>query len=417
MRLQNHILLICGAVIFIGSNASAQQPLVNIPVADAVDKDESHFEMNNGAKAGAQPQATPSPTPQTTDSKWHFGGFVDVGYLLDFNHPANHIFRSRGTAWHVDKVYLNMAGVYARKKATNESRWGLELTAQAGKDTEVFGFSATAPNIRGFKVLRHLGPTNVSYLAPVGKGLTIQGGIFSSLIGYDSLYAKDNFEYTRPWGADFTPYFMLGVNASYPFTRKVTGIFFLVNGYWHLAHANNVPSWGGQIAYAANPRVTVKETVLVGPHQGNTSFKYWRSLSDTIIERKTDKVTLAFEYIYSSERVVAPGNPRALMMFGQLPVHWRINKHWSATVRPEAFWDRDGRWTLARQTVKAVTSTLEYLVPYKSSTMILRLEHRYDDSRGPDGGFFRGREVQPGVIDVTPTQHLLIFALMFAFDR
>src|SRR5262245_1723694 len=40
-----------------------------------------------------QSQATPSPTPeaQRSDppSKWHYGGFVDVGYLLDFNHPEN----------------------------------------------------------------------------------------------------------------------------------------------------------------------------------------------------------------------------------------------------------------------------------------------------------------------------------------
>jgi hypothetical protein len=96
-----------------------------------------------------------------------------------------------------------MAALYVRKRPSEESRWGVELTAQAGKDDEFFGFSATAPNIAGFKFLRHLGPTNVSYLAPTGKGLTLQADIFNSLIGYDSLYAKDNFNYTRPCGADF----------------------------------------------------------------------------------------------------------------------------------------------------------------------------------------------------------------------
>jgi hypothetical protein len=29
---------------------------------------------------------------------------------------------------------------------------------------------------------------------------------------------KNNFAYTRPWTGDYTPYFMLGVNASYPLT-------------------------------------------------------------------------------------------------------------------------------------------------------------------------------------------------------
>jgi len=354
--------------------------------------------------------------PQS-NPKWQYGGFVDTGYLLDFNHPANEIYRSRGTAWHVDDLHLNMAGAYLKKKASEESRWGVELTAQAGKDTEVFGFSATAPNIGGFKFLRHLGPTNVSYLAPVGKGLTVQGGIFSSLIGYDSLYARDNFNYTRPWGADFTPYLMLGVNASYPLNEKLTGTVFVVNGYWHLANANSVPSSGGQLAYKVSPHVTVKETVLFGPHQANTSLKFWRFLTDTIVERKTDRVTFAFEYTYSSESVDAPGRPRALMMAGQLPVRFALNKRWSASVRPEVFWDRDGRWTLARQTVKAVTTTLEYRIPYRWTNTILRLEHRYDDSRGPEGGFFRGAEVRPGVVGLTPTQHLLIFGLMFNFDR
>ena len=105
------------------------------------------------------------------------------------------------------------------------------------------------------------------------------------------------------------------------------------------------------------------------------------------------------------------------MMAGQLPVHWTLNKHWSTSVRPEVFWDRDGRWTLARQTVKAITTTLEYRLPYRWTNTILRLEHRWDDSRGPDGGFFRGAEVAPGVIGLTPTQHLLIFGLIFTFDR
>ncbi len=391
--------------------ASPEQVEVN---QDASQAAAGSFLLDNALAPNVASQESLADPPK---SQWHYGGFVDVGYLLDFNHPANHLFRSRGTTFHVDNLYLNMAAAYLRKQASEESRWGTELTVQAGKDSEVFGFSATAPNLPGSEGLRHLGPTNVSYLAPVGKGLTLQGGIFSSLIGYDSLYAKDNFTYTRPWGADFTPYLMMGVNASYPFTEKLTGALFVINGYWHLANANSVPSSGGQLAYKASPRVTLKETVLSGPHQADTSVDHWRFLSDSIVERKTDRLTLALEYMYSSEHVAAPGNPRALMMSGQLPVHWSLSNRLSVTVRPEVFWDRDGRWTLSRQTVKAVTTTLEYRIPYRLANTILRVEHRYDDSRGPDGGFFRGAEVQPGVVGLAPAQHLLIFAAIFTFDH
>src|SRR5437764_134068 len=91
-----------------------------------------------------QIEDVPSKEPPTVPLKpqWQYGGFIDLGYLLDFNHPSNQLFRSRGTAFHVDDVYLNMAGAYVKKQASELSRWGVELTVQAGKDSEVFGFSA-----------------------------------------------------------------------------------------------------------------------------------------------------------------------------------------------------------------------------------------------------------------------------------
>src|SRR6185295_7255128 len=295
----------------------------------------------------ADAEETTSQEKETSDSKWQYGGFVDLAYPLDFNHPENRLFRSRGTAFRTDSVWLNMAGAYARKKPSEDSPWGFELTAQTGKDDEFFGFSATAPNIAGHKFLRHLGPTNVSYLAPAGKGVTIQSGIFSSLIGYDSLYAKDNLNYTRPWGADFTPYLMMGVNAAYPFTEKMSATFFVVNGYWHLAQANHVPSSGVQLAYKPSAELTIKQTVFGGPHQSNTALPFWRYLSDTIVERRTKRVVAAAEIHFSTEVIDSPARARAWWVAAQLPIRWNVHGPWSLGVRPEFAWDSDGRWTLA----------------------------------------------------------------------
>src|SRR5579884_256344 len=273
--------------------------------------------------------------PSTIAAEWQYGGFLDAGYLYDFNQPANHLFRNKGTTWRVDKLDLNMAGLSLKKKPTEQSRWGEEALVQGGADSRIFGFSTTAPNIEGYKWLRHIGLADVSYLAPVGKGLAVQGGIFGSLIGYDSLYAKDNLNYTRPWGADYTPYLMMGVNAAYPFSDNVTATVFVVNGYFHLADANHVPSSGGQISYKLSSKDTLKNTVLWGPHQIDTSLKYWRVLTDSILEHKTDRTTVAFEYQFGTERLNTSGTPRALVMFSQLPMHVVIRGPWSATVRPE----------------------------------------------------------------------------------
>jgi putative OmpL-like beta-barrel porin-2 len=369
------------------------------------------------AVVSAQTAETPSAPAELSSIAWQYGGFVDVGTLFSSNSPANHLFRNRGTTPRVDELDLNMTAAYVRKLVSETSRAGIELTVQAGRDSETFGFSATAPNIGGADWLRHLGPANVSYLAPIGQGLTVQGGIFSSLIGYDSLYARDNFNYTRPWTGDYTPYLMLGVNASYPLTARLTAAGLVVNGYWHLAHANDVPSFGGQLAYKATDQVTVKETVLYGPHQSNTALDLWRFFSDTIVERKKDRLTVGGEYQIGTEGVDVSGNPRALWMAAQLPVHWTLGGPWSATARPELAWDRDGRWIGSPQSVKAVTTTLEYRAACRGAGAIVRLEYRYDDSRGPGGGFFDGGDVRPGVAGLTPGQHLFGVGMILTLDR
>ena len=46
----------------------------------------------------ASEQDTPGspPATQPSDPQWGYGGFLDAAYLLDLNHPTNHLFRSRG---------------------------------------------------------------------------------------------------------------------------------------------------------------------------------------------------------------------------------------------------------------------------------------------------------------------------------
>ena len=361
--------------------------------------------------------AEPPPAPeQAAKSLWKYNGFLDAGYLLDFNHPANHLFRDRGTTFKVDELDLNLAGAGIKKEVTLDSRWGTEFAVQGGKDSLNFGFSATAPIVSGSDALRHFGTANVSYLAPAGNGLTVQAGLFSSFIGYDSLYAKDNFNYTRPWGADYTPYLMFGINASYPLSKKVTVTGFVINDYFHLAHPNNVPSFGGQLVYGATEHLNFKETMLYGPHQSDTSLEFWRFLSDSILEWKKSKFTTAFEYQVGSEKVNVAGTPRALWMSAQLPFHRVISGPWSASVRPEFAWDRDGRWTGSKQTIKAVTTTVEYRMSYWKTNTIARLEYRVDDSRGSGGGFFRGAQIAPGLVALVPTQQLLVLGVILTFD-
>src|SRR5512144_1579372 len=119
---------------------------------------------------------------------WHYGAYLDLSYIQNFNFLENHQWRSRTTTPRNNELTPNMALIYLRKDATEASRWGTELGVQGGYDTDNFAFLIGEPKVSGADTLRQIHRANVSYLAPAGNGLMVTAGLFNSLIGYESLY-------------------------------------------------------------------------------------------------------------------------------------------------------------------------------------------------------------------------------------
>ena len=151
-------------------------------------------------------EAAPSQTASNAEApeRWHYGAYLDLSYVLNFNFPENHLWRSRSTAFRHNELAPNMGYVYLRKDASEASRWGAELGGQGGYDSKDFAYLQGERKVDGADTWRHMQRANVSYLAPLGNGLAVTAGLFNSLIGYESLYAKDNGNYTRSWIADYT---------------------------------------------------------------------------------------------------------------------------------------------------------------------------------------------------------------------
>jgi hypothetical protein len=204
---------------------------------------------------------------------------------------------------------------------------------------------------------------------------------------------------------------MLGGNVAYPFTEGWALTGFVVNSYFHLSQPNSVPSVGSQLAFALTPQLSLKQNVMWGPNQEDTSLGNWRFLSDTIVERKWKRATVAGELQMATETVAGTGD-QATWVSAQLPVHLLVGGPWSLTFRPEAARDPSGRYTSVKQTVYAMTSTVEYKKHVRDTDFIVRGEYRFDNSQGVEGGFFQGPDNA-----LVPHQHLLIGALIVAFDH
>lgn len=354
-------------------------------------------------------------------SDWHYGGSIDLSHAVDFNFPDNRLWRSKTTTPSVNEPALNMAVGYVRKDVTLQSRWGLEFGLQEGNDVEGLvppSIPARDKPVGHAEQLKHFSRANVSYLAPIGKGLTLTAGLFNSYIGYQSIYSRYNLNYTRSYMADNAPYFVFGLGATYRVDEAWQAGFYVINGYNYLSHINNQPSYGTQLQWTPASHVTVTQNLYYGPDQSNTAIEFWRFFSDSILEWKDGPWTLALAYDVGTENAAEQtGHPRTLWTAGAFYARWNVQGPWSVALRPEFYWDRNGRISGSEQLLKAMTTTLEYKWAHPWQTALLRMEHRYDESTGVGGGFFKRGDASPGVPGLAREQHLLLLSVVWAIDR
>jgi hypothetical protein len=360
--------------------------------------------------------ATVVPAPGIYASgDWIFGIYADAAYLKSDNEPDNRTWRSKSTTFKLDSIEANLVRGFARKQATPASRWGLELGAWAGVDADGLTTSAPPPSyepVEHADKLKYLSTTTVSYLFPAGNGLLVTGGLLSAYIAYESFYSLDNPNYTRGYLTDNVPYNLWGVQASYPFHDEFTADFILSTGYNYLTNPTNAPSYGVQLTWQPAGPLTFTQNLYYGPDQSDTALEYWRLLSDTVVEWQGGWYLLAASYDYGSERQSwLAGTPRFEWMSGALWARVDIGGSWRAAVRPEFYWDPDGLMTGARQTLRAITATVEFHGGYFThDSLSARLEYRYDRSTGDEGGFYAGDDNH-----LVPEQNLLILSFTFMF--
>lgn len=354
---------------------------------------------------------------QVPESAVHARAILDLSYGLNTNFPDDHTFRSKQTTPLTNEVAPNLGLVSIRREVTRDTRWGAELGFQGGHDTEGLVPDGRDKPLAGADVLRHVAQANVTYLAPIGNGLAISAGLMKGFINFESFYPVNNFNYTRAYVTDYAPNFVLGVGSRYAVTENIDVGFHVINGFQHLAHPNGLPGYGAELDWRIARRWVVAQNLYYGPDQEDTSLRFWRVFSDTQLQWRGEEWTVVAIFDFGTERIAdQPSAARTFWTGAALFTRWEVQGPWSLAVRPEFFWDRNGRMTGEEQLIWAVTSTLEYKRNWGGHTGIIRLEHRFDQSTGAGGGFFRGRVIQTGQPELVPDQHLVLVSLLWAFD-
>ena len=174
------------------------------------------------------PNVEPGPSAAIPYATINF--LIDGYYGYNFNQPIGRANLLRAYDVSSNSFSLNQAAIVldAPPDPAQHRNWGGRLDLQWGQATQTLqGNPANEPRP---EIYRALYQAYGSYAFPVGHGLNIDFGKWSSSIGIETNYTKDNMNYSRSYWYDFLPFYHMGVRASYKFNDALTVNYWLTNG-------------------------------------------------------------------------------------------------------------------------------------------------------------------------------------------
>ena len=181
----------------------------------------------------APPIAQPVTPPTTTQSflggtTINFG--IDAYYGYNFNAPIGRANLLRAYDVSSNSFSLNQASLVLENAPdpANGKRFGARLDLQFGQATQTLqGNSTNEPRP---DIYRDIFQAYGTYVAPIGNGLTIDFGKWSSSIGIEGNYTKDQVNYSRSFWFNYLPFYHMGVRTSYKVNDKLAVNYWVING-------------------------------------------------------------------------------------------------------------------------------------------------------------------------------------------
>jgi hypothetical protein len=312
-------------------------------------------------------------------------GLVDGYYSYNFNRPDGRANTGRAFDPRDNSFSLNLAKFTLEKKNDLSSPLGFKIDLGFGPTVDI----VNGPNPTGGDAVKNILQGYVSYVAPVGSGLTIDFGKFFTPVGSEVVETKDNYNYSRSFLFTYGPYYHTGMRAKYAINGKVSVSGFLLNGWDNFTDNNQGKTYGVSVGLTPTSRLAITQTYLGGPEQTDSS-KEWRHIADTVVSyAATDKLSFLGNFAYGADEFV--GGPRGHWSGLALAFKYAFNPRFAFSPRFEVFDDHDGFRTGTAQTLKGLTLTQEVKL---AGNLISRFEYRRDWS---DSDFFSksvGRQVR-----------------------
>lgn len=385
-----HVLLVVMAGVAAGQDALTPREKMLLERIEKLEQRLASLESRLAAPARpaeVAPVAAAEPTP-VAPAGATMNVVLDSYYGYNFNRPFTRTNALRGYDVSSNGFAVNQAVLVVERAPDvgGGRRFGGRFDVMFGQATETLQGSPANENRP--EVFRHLFQAYGTYVAPVGKGLTVDFGKWASTIGMEGNYTKDQFNYSRAYWFSFLPFYHMGLRASYPVTGKLNATYWLTNGANQTEDFNGFKSHAVLLNYNVAPGVSANFNYFNGQEQRAVSGIAPRGrthyLDTTVTWQAGERVTLAGEADYAIERV-DPGAPPRVVTGGAGYARYRFTPRFSLASRFAYLSDANGLFTGTSQTIKDATATATFDV---ADGFQMRWEVRRDWS---DAAFFPAR--------------------------
>jgi hypothetical protein len=317
------------------------------------------------------------------------GAMVETYFGWNFNRPENRVTAFRGFDARHDSFALSNAVLDTHWNAGAVSG---RLALQTGDTPDIY-YGAEAKSD-----VRHILEATVAWKAPVGRGLTLDGGIFLSPIGPETIVIKENWTWSRSTLFFGLPFYHAGMRATYPVTERWNVTAAVYNGWNNVTDTNSRKSISVQGLYTKPDKVTASVLYFGGAERptGAPEGEPWRNLFDA-------HVTVTVSPTLSIQAHADAGFENTT--FGR--AGWRAGA-FAARVKANKWLYVAGRADILDETVPAssagsaapiffpasrVTSLTATLDARPADHMAVRLEFRHDSASDPI--YFKGANPSP----------------------
>ena len=333
---------------------------------------------------------------------------IDTYYAYNFNQPVGRVNLLRAYDVLSNEFSLNQASVIFDHPPdlAEGRRWGGRLDLQFGQATDTLqGNPLNEPRP---DIYRNIFQAYGSYVLPLHHGINVDFGKWSSSLGIEGNYTKDQMNYSRSYWFDALPFYHMGLRAGIPVNDRFSVNYWVVNGINQVEATNGFKDQ--LFGFTAKPKQSVSWTTnyyLGQEHPDRTPatncgpIPVQPGLCFTAIRpapngrthifdsygtwQATSKLTFALEGDYMIERLwqnAAPGESSAPSHVdgGAGYIKYQLSSKFALATRAEYLSDRGGLFSGIPQALKENTVTFDYRV---FEGFLMRYEWRRDYSNKP----------------------------------